>query len=52
MPRAAVPSSLSCRHDHDSDSCLPDSTGRFVYEKASFRPLRRVYLYTWEGRSR
>ena len=25
---------------------------RFVYERAGFRPLRRVYLYTWEGRSR
>ena len=37
---------------HGESSLPPDSAGRFVYERAGFRPLRRVYLYTWTGRSR
>jgi GNAT superfamily N-acetyltransferase len=38
---------------HDDGANLPpDSAGRFVYERAGFRPLRRVYLYAREGRSR
>lgn len=38
--------------EHGASSLPPDSAGRFVYERAGFRPLRRVYLYTREGRSR
>jgi len=38
--------------EHGDASLPPDSAGRFVYERAGFHPLRRVYLYTWEGRCR
>jgi GNAT superfamily N-acetyltransferase len=38
--------------EHGESNLPPDSAGRFVYERVGFRPLRRVYPYTREGRSR
>jgi GNAT superfamily N-acetyltransferase len=51
--RGATSALVTAEHPGDDASSLPpDRAGRFVYERAGFRLLRRVYLYAWEGRSR
>jgi GNAT superfamily N-acetyltransferase len=52
--RGATAALVTAAHpgEHGESSLPRDSAGRFVYERAGFQLLRRVYLYTWEGRSR